>query len=107
MISGVVLPCAQSISARPKTSVPFCIDSVAAPDSDLDEHGVAHWMRSRSHISCTGLPGLLDRELGRRVGLEALVGDRGPAPDRNAKGTGANTFFGTIDRCQVPVQLDE
>ncbi|MDQ3866921.1 MAG: hypothetical protein M3304_08855, partial [Actinomycetota bacterium] len=50
---------------------------------------------------------LLDRPLGRRLGLEALVGDRKAAFDGQAIRTGGQPLLGTLDRSQLVAKVVE
>ncbi len=50
---------------------------------------------------------LLDRQLGGREGLEALVGDRLAALDRDAVGAGAESHLGALDGGEPPLQVLE
>ena len=49
--------------------------------------------------------GLLDRQLGGRVGFQAGVGDRVAAADREAVGAGGEALFGPLDRLQAAFQF--
>ena len=54
----------------------------------------------------SGLLGFLHRELGCRVGFEAGVGDRSPAPDRQPKGPVVEPPVGSVKRRQTLPKLD-
>ena len=53
----------------------------------------------------SALPSLLDRQLGSGISLEAIVWDGNSAPDRMAIVAGLKAPLGTIDGCEVTLEL--